>query len=493
MENIVKTFGTVKALDGVDFELEKGEIHALLGENGAGKTTLMKVLYGMYKAAGKIYYEDKPVSVDHTSDAIQLGIGMVHQHFMLVPVLTVAENIVAGMEPKKGLCFDFESAVKKVEELCEQYGFHVNPRAKVADLSVGERQRVEILKVLYRGADILILDEPTAVLTPIEVKELFNALRQMKKAGKSMIIITHKLYEVLEIADRVTVLRDGKMIGTVPAHTASQESLAKMMVGRDVVLSVERKSEHMGDVLFEVRDLYLEKDHLPVLDHISFSIRRGEILGIAGIEGNGQTELLEVLTGLRKPNQIGLYLDGKELKGNASDFIKKGIGHVPEDRMTRGLALDMSIRENLILGYENQEPFEKNGILNLKQIRQYGEEKRKQFLIKAETSDTPAGNLSGGNQQKVVIARVLSQNPEVLICAQPTRGVDVSAIEYIHNLILDYRDSQKAVLLVSADLDEVKSLSDTIAVLYKGRITAIDEAGKFDDVRLGTLMTGGKG
>ena len=494
MEKIGKTFGPVKALDGVDFELEKGEIHALLGENGAGKTTLMKVLYGMYRAdGGKLYFEDKPVEIQNSLQAIKLGIGMVHQHFMLIPVLTVAENIVVGMEPKKGFRFDFEKAVEEVTKLCDQYGFHVDPRAKVEDLSVGERQRVEILKVLYRGAEILSLDEPTAVLTPIEVKELFDALRQMREDGKSIIIITHKLYEVLEISDRVTVLRDGKLIGTVQSDTASQESLANMMVGREVQLSIKRRSQKMGEVLFDVKDLSLNRENIPVLDHIGFSIRRGEILGIAGIEGNGQTELLEALTGILKPDSMEITLAGKPLSGTPYEFINRGVGHVPEDRMTRGLILEMSIRENLVLGYEDRKGFIKKGILQLKNIKDNGEEQIRNFNIKASDSDTLAGNLSGGNQQKIVIARVFSQEPEVVICAQPTRGVDVSAIEYIHNLILDYRDRGKAVLLVSADLDEVKSLSDTIAVLYKWRIVAQDLADNFDDTRLGTLMTGAKG
>lgn len=493
MEHISKSFGAVQALDNVDFELEKGEIHALLGENGAGKTTLMKVLYGMYKIdRGTISFDGKTVEIRNSREAIDLGIGMVHQHFMLVPVLTVAENIVVGMETKKGIRFDFEEAVRKVEELSAQYGFHVDARAKVSELSVGERQRVEILKALYRGVDILILDEPTAVLTPIEVKELFVALNQMRDAGKSIIIITHKLYEVLEISDRVTILRDGKLIGTVESRSASQESLARMMVGREVQLAVRRKSEQIGEVMFEVKDLSYQRDGIQILDHMNFSIRRGEILGIAGIEGNGQTELLECITGILKPDSMEVRLLGEPVTGNAFDFIKAGIGHVPEDRMTRGLVLDMSIDDNLILGYENQKEFMKNGILQLKNIKKYGSRKLQEFGIKAPDSGEYVGNLSGGNQQKVVIARVFSQGPEVVICAQPTRGVDVSAIEYIHKVIQDYRDSGKAVLLVSADLDEVKTLSDTIAVLYKGQLVACDQAENFDDVRLGTLMTGGK-
>ena len=493
MEHISKSFGAVQALDHVDFELKKGEIHALLGENGAGKTTLMKVLYGMYKIDnGTISFDGKMVEIRNSREAIDLGIGMVHQHFMLVPVLTVAENIVVGMETKKGIRFDFEEAVRKVEELAAQYGFHVDARAKVSELSVGERQRVEILKALYRGVDILILDEPTAVLTPIEVKELFVALNQMRDAGKSIIIITHKLYEVLEISDRVTILRDGKLIGTVESRSASQESLARMMVGRDVQLAVRRKSEKIGEVMFEVKDLSYKRDGIQILDHMNFSIRRGEILGIAGIEGNGQTELLECITGILKPDSMEVNLLGRAVTGNAFDFIKAGIGHVPEDRMTRGLVLDMGISDNLILGYENQKEFTNKGILRHKNIRKYGSRKQQEFGIKAPDSEEHVRNLSGGNQQKVVIARVFSQEPEVVICAQPTRGVDVSAIEYIHKVIQDYRDSGKAVLLVSADLDEVKTLSDTIAVLYKGQLVACDQTENYDDVRLGTLMTGGK-
>ena len=495
MRGIVKQYPLVRAIDGADFTVEQGEIHSLLGENGAGKSTLMKILYGMTTpTAGEVRVFGKPVAITRPAQAIALGIGMVHQHFMLTPVMTVAENVVIGSEPVRGVFFDRKKAEAQVAAMIDEYNFHISATAKVETLSVGEQQRVEILKALYRGADLLILDEPTAVLTPQEVEDLFRVMRQLKAAGKSIIIITHKLKETMEIADRVSVLRQGKMIESgVPVAGTTMNELAQMMVGRDVELSVTRRAEQVGEENFSVRGLSLTERGVPILRDVCLSLRKGEILGIAGIEGNGQTELIEVLTGLRRPDHMELFKDGKPLSGNAAAFLAAGVGHVPEDRMTRGLILEMSIRENLVLGYEDRKGFIKKGILQLKNIKDNGEEQIRNFNIKASDSDTLAGNLSGGNQQKIVIARVFSQEPEVVICAQPTRGVDVSAIEYIHNLILDYRDRGKAVLLVSADLDEVKSLSDTIAVLYKGRIVAQDQADNFDDTRLGTLMTGAKG
>ena len=494
MRGISKSFGNVQALNHVDFTLREGEIHVVLGENGAGKTTLMKVLYGMHRAdAGEILIRGKKVSFRDSSDAIQAGIGMVHQHFMLVPVLSVAENIVAGHEPRKGFLYDQEEAVRRVTSLAEQSGFPIDARARVESLSVGQMQRVEILKALYRGVEILILDEPTAVLTPIEVKELFRALRVLKGEGKSIVIITHKLYEVMEIADRCTVLRDGTLIGSVDKEQTDMQQLASMMVGREYSFEGRHPSEHIGEVLCQVRDLSCQRAGIPVLQDVSLTVHRGEILGIAGIDGNGQTELIEALTGLLRPDSMHLTLNGKEISGDAEDFLAAGIGHVPEDRTLRGLSLARSIEENVILGYEGQKQFCRGGMMNYKNIRKNADTLIRDFRVKAPSAATPCGSLSGGNQQKVVIARVFSQDPEVVICAQPTRGVDVSASEYIHEVMLAYRDRGKGILLISADLDEIKKLSDTIAVIYKGRIVAVDRAEAFDDNRLGVLMTGAEG
>lgn len=491
MRGIFKSFGAVQALKDVDFTLKKGEIHAVLGENGAGKTTLMKILYGMHKPdQGEISICGKKTVLRDSSAAIREGIGMVHQHFMLVPVLSVAENVVAGCEPRKGLLYDHEQAVQRTMELAEKSGFSVDARAKVETLSVGQMQRVEILKALYRGAEILILDEPTAVLTPIEVQELFRALRSLRAEGKSIVIITHKLYEVMEIADRCTVLRDGTLIDSVDRDNTNMQQLAGMMVGREYSFAGRRPSKSIGEALYEVRGLSYQRGGIPILKDIDLLIHRGEILGIAGIDGNGQTELIEALTGLLQPDSMRLTLHGKEISGGAAAFISAGIGHVPEDRTVRGLSLARSIEENIILGYESQKQFSRRGIMNDQGIRKNAEKLIGDFRIKAPSASTACGALSGGNQQKVVIARVFSQDPEVVICAQPTRGVDVSAAEYIHEVMLEYRDRGKGILLISADLDEVKKLSDTIAVIYKGSIVALDRVENFDDNRLGLLMTG---
>ena len=491
MRGISKSFGTVQALNDVDFTLKQGEIHAVLGENGAGKTTLMKVLYGMHKPdQGEVLIRGEKKKFRDSSDAIGAGIGMVHQHFMLVPVLSVAENIVAHCEPRKGLFYDHEQAVRNVTELAQKSGFHIDARAKVESLSVGQMQRVEILKALYRGVEILILDEPTAVLTPIEVQELFKALRELRAAGKSIVIITHKLYEVMEIADRCTVLRDGSLIGSVDKKDTDMQQLASMMVGREYSFEGRHPSENIGEVLCQVRNLSYRRKDIPVLDDVSLSVHRGEILGIAGIDGNGQTELIEAMTGLLQPDSMELTLNGKQISGDAAAFLASGIGHVPEDRTARGLSLARSIEENMILGYESQSRFSRRGIMLHKSIRKNADKLISAFRVKAPNAVTPCGALSGGNQQKVVIARVFSQDPEVVVCAQPTRGVDVSASEYIHEVMLEYRNRGKGIILISADLDEVKKLSDTIAVIYKGRIVAVDKAENFDDNRLGLLMTG---
>ena len=493
MRGIVKQYPLVRAIDGADFTVEQGEIHSLLGENGAGKSTLMKILYGMTTpTAGEVRVFGKPVAITRPAQAIALGIGMVHQHFMLTPVMTVAENVVIGSEPVRGVFFDRKKAEAQVAAMIDEYNFHISATAKVETLSVGEQQRVEILKALYRGADLLILDEPTAVLTPQEVEDLFRVMRQLKAAGKSIIIITHKLKETMEIADRVSVLRQGKMIESgVPVAGTTMNELAQMMVGRDVELSVTRRAEQVGEENFSVRGLSLTERGVPILRDVCLSLRKGEILGIAGIEGNGQTELIEVLTGLRRPDHMELFKDGKPLSGNAAAFLAAGVGHVPEDRMTRGLVLEMSIEDNLILGYHRRPAFARRGLRLASAIRRFAEQERTEFAIKAPNVQERCSALSGGNQQKVVIARVFSENPDVIIMAQPTRGVDVGAMEYIHHRLLDLRDGGKSILLISADLDEVRSLSDRLAVIYGGRIVAEGKPDTWSDMEIGLLMTGG--
>ena len=493
MRGIVKQYPLVRAIDGADFTVEQGEIHSLLGENGAGKSTLMKILYGMTTpTAGEVRVFGKPVAITRPAQAIALGIGMVHQHFMLTPVMTVAENVVIGSEPVRGVFFDRKKAEVQVAAMIDEYNFHISATAKVETLSVGEQQRVEILKALYRGADLLILDEPTAVLTPQEVEDLFRVMRQLKAAGKSIIIITHKLKETMEIADRVSVLRQGKMIESgVPVAGTTMNELAQMMVGRDVELSVTRRAEQVGEENFSVRGLSLTERGVPILRDVCLSLRKGEILGIAGIEGNGQTELIEVLTGLRRPDHMELFKDGKPLSGNAAAFLAAGVGHVPEDRMTRGLVLEMSIEDNLILGYHRRPAFARRGLRLASAIRRFAEQERTEFAIKAPNVQERCSALSGGNQQKVVIARVFSENPDVIIVAQPTRGVDVGAMEYIHHRLLDLRDGGKSILLISADLDEVRSLSDRLAVIYGGRIVAEGKPDTWSDMEIGLLMTGG--
>ena len=493
MRGIVKQYPLVRAIDGADFTVEQGEIHSLLGENGAGKSTLMKILYGMTTpTAGEVRVFGKPVAITRPAQAIALGIGMVHQHFMLTPVMTVAENVVIGSEPVRGVFFDRKKAEAQVAAMIDEYNFHISATAKVETLSVGEQQRVEILKALYRGADLLILDEPTAVLTPQEVEDLFRVMRQLKAAGKSIIIITHKLKETMEIADRVSVLRQGKMIESgVPVAGTTMNELAQMMVGRDVELSVTRRAEQVGEENFSVRGLSLTERGVPILRDVCLSLRKGAILGIAGIEGNGQTELIEVLTGLRRPDHMELFKDGKPLSGNAAAFLAAGVGHVPEDRMTRGLVLEMSIEDNLILGYHRRPAFARRGLRLASAIRRFAEQERTEFAIKAPNVQERCSALSGGNQQKVVIARVFSENPDVIIVAQPTRGVDVGAMEYIHHRLLDLRDGGKSILLISADLDEVRSLSDRLAVIYGGRIVAEGKPDTWSDMEIGLLMTGG--
>ena len=494
MRGITKIYPGVRALDNVSFSVEQGEIHSLLGENGAGKSTLMNVLYGMTTPdAGEILVDGKPVTIRRSAQAIALGIGMVHQHFMLTPVMTITENVIVGCEPVHGPFLDRKKATESVQALIDKFHFHLNASARVQALSVGEQQRVEILKALYRGANVLILDEPTAVLTPQEVGELFSVLRELKAAGKSIIIITHKLRETAEIADRVSVLRAGVMVDQgLSAAGCSASDLALMMVGRKVDLSYTRRSKSVGETAYQVQNLNLTVKGVPILRDVALEVHKGEILGIAGIEGNGQSELIEVLTGLRKPDSMELVKDGQPLSGKTAAFLSAGVGHIPEDRLVRGMIGPMTIEDNIILGHHRKKEFSKHGIRRKNEIRAFSEKQLTDYQIKAPNVLEKCGSLSGGNQQKVVVARVFSEDPDVLIAAQPTRGVDVGAQELIHSRLLDLRDAGKAVLLISADLDEVRRLSDRIAVIYEGKIVAQGSYDTWNEMELGLLMAGEK-
>ena len=494
MRGITKIYPGVRALDNVSFSVEQGEIHSLLGENGAGKSTLMNVLYGMTTPdAGEILVDGKAVTIRRSAQAIALGIGMVHQHFMLTPVMTITENVIVGCEPVHGPFLDRKKATESVQALIDKFHFHLNASARVQALSVGEQQRVEILKALYRGANVLILDEPTAVLTPQEVGELFSVLRELKAAGKSIIIITHKLRETAEIADRVSVLRAGVMVDRgLSAAGCSASDLALMMVGRKVDLSYTRRSKSVGETAYQVQNLNLTVKGVPILRDVALAVHKGEILGIAGIEGNGQSELIEVLTGLRKPDSMELVKDGLPLSGKTAAFLSAGVGHIPEDRLVRGMIGPMTIEDNIILGYHRKKEFSKHGIRRKNEIRAFSEKQLTDYQIKAPNVQEKCGSLSGGNQQKVVVARVFSEDPDVLIAAQPTRGVDVGAQELIHSRLLDLRDAGKAVLLISADLDEVRRLSDRIAVIYEGKIVAQGSYDTWNEMELGLLMAGEK-
>lgn len=498
MRNISKQFPRVLANDDVTFFVRPGEIHALVGENGAGKSTLMNILYGLLRpTSGSISIFGKPVDFQGPGDAIDSGIGMVHQHFMLIPPLTVAENVILGQEPSQHGFVDITHANKMVRELSEQYGLKVDPAVKVESLTVGIEQRVEIIKVLYRKAEILILDEPTAVLTPQEVDELFVILRSLQKQGKTIIIITHKLQEVMAVSDMVTVMRRGKYVGMVATKETSREELANMMVGRQVLLRVERGEAKPGKDVLRVEGLHARNNKkLPVLHDISLNVRSGEILGLAGVEGNGQSEFIEVLTGLRKAEQGGVYLDEKEITNLSPRTIKEeGMGHIPEDRHRRGLVLDYSVAKNLILGLHHRAPFVKKmlgiDVMNYPQIHQTADKLVQEFDVRPPDRENLAGNLSGGNQQKVVVAREFNHEPKLLLAAQPTRGVDVGSIEFVHRRLVQARDEGKGVLLISADLEEILSLSDRIAVIYEGKIVGILAPEEATEERLGLMMTGG--
>jgi ABC-type uncharacterized transport system ATPase subunit len=469
-------------------------VHALLGENGAGKSTLMNVLYGLHQPdEGEILLGGEPVHIGSPREAIGLRIGMVHQHFMLIPVMTVAENVVLASEPRRGALLDVVAAEQRVRELSERFGLVVDPRARVEDIGVGQQQRVEILRVLHRGADVLILDEPTAVLTAQEIAELFKVLRTLTAEGVSVIFITHKLREVLDIADRVTVLRRGKKVGTVESEGSTEASLAKLMVGRDVLFRLEKEPPKAGAPILEVADLEVDDDRgLPALRGLSLQVRAGEIVGIAGVDGNGQSELVEAITGLRVPRAGSVRVGGKDITGaGVRGALAAGVGHIAEDRHRRGLILDFTLAENLALREYRRPPLSRMGLLSTKLMFSQAVPLLDQYDVRGGRPETPAGSLSGGNQQKCVIARELAEEPQVTIAAQPTRGLDVGAIEFVHRRLLEQRDAGRAVLLVSLELEEIRSLSDRVLVIYEGRIVA-ELAPHVTDEEIGIAMTGGR-
>ncbi len=493
IRNLTKRFPGVVANDDVSFTLEPGEIHAFLGENGAGKSTLMNMLYGLITPdAGEILVRGKPVTIRGPNDAIALGLGMVHQHFMLVPTLTVAENIMLGTEMTRGALLDARGARARVAQLAEEYGLAVPPDALVMDLSVGVQQRAEILKALHRGADVLILDEPTAVLTPQEADDLFDVIRQLRGQGKSIIFISHKLREVLAIADRITVLRRGKVVGTALPAESTEQSLASLMVGRDVVLKVDKHAATPGDVVLTVSDLVVRDDRGSVaVDGLSLVVRAGEVLGIAGVQGNGQTELVEAITGLRATEGGQVLLRGADITGaSPRTVLDAGVGHVPEDRHRHGLVLSYPIADNLVLSTYAEQPFARGVVVVAAAVAANAAALVKEYDVRTASPQALASTLSGGNQQKVVVAREMSRTNVLLIVAQPTRGLDVGSIEFIHQNIIKRRDDGAGVLLISAELDEILALADRIVVMFKGRVIAVVPAAQATRANLGLLMAG---
>ena len=494
MREITKVFGEFVANDKINLELRKGEIHALLGENGAGKSTLMNMLAGLLEpTSGEIVVNGQVVNLDSPSKAASLGIGMVHQHFMLVEAFTVAENIILGSELTKNGVLDIAGASKEIKALSERYGLAVDPSAKVADISVGAQQRVEILKTLYRGADILIFDEPTAVLTPSEIDELMAILKNLVKEGKSIILITHKLDEIRAVSDRVTVIRRGKSIETVEIAGATNADLAEMMVGRSVSFKTEKQASQPKEVVLSIKDLVVNENRgVPAVKNLSLDVRAGEIVGIAGIDGNGQSELIQAITGLRKVESGSIELKGDSIVGlHPRQITELSVGHVPEDRHRDGLILEMMISENIALQTYYKEPHSKNGILNYSNITSYAKKLMEEFDVRAASEIVPAAALSGGNQQKAIIAREIDRDPDLLIVSQPTRGLDVGAIEYIHKRLIEERDNGKAVLVVSFELDEILNVSDRIAVIHDGKIQGIVSPETTNKQELGVLMAGG--
>ncbi|EHS58270.1 galactoside ABC transporter ATP-binding protein [Paenibacillus sp. Aloe-11] len=493
LKKITKRFPGIVANDSISIKLHKGEIHALLGENGAGKSTLMNILFGLYQPEeGTIEIGGKPVQIDSPNKAIDLGIGMVHQHFKLVQPFTVTENIVLGSEPRKGLKINYKKAAAEVQRLSEQYGLQVNPNAKIEDISVGMQQRVEIIKTLYRGADILIFDEPTAVLTPQEITELLDIMKRLVAEGKSIILITHKLKEIMQIADTVTIIRRGQVVDTVKTSATTPNELAEKMVGRRVSFKVDKQRAQPGQTVLEMNHVVSKnKDGISVLDELNLKVKAGEILGIAGVDGNGQSELIEALTGLRKVDGGSIQLLGQEIANQPPRKISEaGVSHIPEDRHKHGLVLDFSMSENMVLETYYQAPYSKNGFLNKEAIDKQAKSLIEKFDVRTPDIHTKARALSGGNQQKAIIAREIDKNPDLLIAAQPTRGLDVGAIEFVQKQLIAQRDQGKAVLLISFELDEIMNVSDRIAVIYEGKIVGEVLPEETNDQELGLMMAG---
>ena len=494
LKNITKTFGDVVANDSVSFNIKKGTIHAIVGENGAGKSTIMRIAYGFYKAdSGEIFVDGNRVEINNPHDAIALGIGMVHQHFMLVDTMTVAENIILGAETGGATNLDLEEANRKISALSEDLKLDVDPRKYIEDLSVGAQQRVELLKALYRNAEFLILDEPTAVLTPQETEEFFNILRRMRASGKTIVIITHKLEEVLAISEDVTVMRDGKVVGNVRTADTNAKDLARMIVGRDVLLRVEKTDANASDNVLGVQNVSIVGKHGLAVDDVSFHVRAGEIVGIAGIEGNGQTELIEAIAGLT-PVQNGTieFFDKNITNASARARKELGIGHIPEDRHKRGLLLAADLEENSILGVHYRPPITSGGFLNSTAIAARTKEIIENFDVRPPNPQLAARSLSGGNQQKLIIGREFELNPALLLVSQPTRGVDIGAIEFIHRKLIALRDAGTAVLLVSAELEEVTALADRLLVIREGKIVGEVDPKQVSTAEIGLMMTGGE-
>lgn len=496
MKNITKKFPGIIANDSISFQVRQGDIHALLGENGAGKSTLMNILFGLYQPdEGEVWINEKKVEIKDPNMASRLGIGMVHQHFMLVEPFTVVQNIILGAEPKLGLKIDYDKAVKHVKKISSQYGLKVDPFAQVKDISVGMQQRVEILKTLYRGADILIFDEPTAVLTPQEIQELIGIMRNLVKEGKTIILITHKLKEIMEVCNQVTIIRRGKRIDSLAVSETNPDDLAAKMVGRSVNFAIDKEAMITKEAILYVNNVTaLNHRGIPALNNLSFEVRGGEILGIAGVDGNGQSELLEALTGLRKIKSGEILLRDIKLHTlTPRQISEKRVGHIPEDRHKRGLILDFSVSENLVLKKYFYAEYNKNGFLDYSKMNRDAVQLIEEYDIRTPNELTPMRALSGGNQQKTIIARELTNNPDLLIAGQPTRGLDVGAIEFVHKRLLEQRDKGKAVLLISLELDELMKLADRIAVIFEGSIVGIVEPGKTSEREIGLMMSGGKG
>ncbi|WP_019637481.1 ABC transporter ATP-binding protein [Paenibacillus fonticola] len=493
LKGITKRFPGVVANDSISFQLKRGEIHALLGENGAGKSTLMSIVFGLYQPdEGEIYVNGQKVLIDSPNKAIDLGIGMVHQHFKLVEPFTVTENIILGMEPKKGMKIDIRGASQQVKKLSEQYRLDVDPMGTIESISVGMQQRVEIIKTLYRGADILIFDEPTAVLTPQEVSELLDIMRRLVAEGKSIILITHKLKEIMEIADTCTIIRRGKVVESVEVAKTNPQELAEKMVGKAVNFKTEKEPAKPDGILLEVKDLVVEGGKgKNAVDGLSFSVRAGEIVGIAGVDGNGQTELIEAITGMRSIKSGEIIMQGKSITNQSPKAVSEGgISHIPQDRHKHGLVLDFTVSENIILQTYDHPQLNERGFINMKARDEMAARLVREFDVRTSGIDTKVRSMSGGNQQKVIIAREIDKNPQVLIAAQPTRGLDVGAIEFVHKQLISQRDQGKAVLLVSFELEEILNVADRILVLFGGQILGETTPESTNDQQLGLMMAG---